>query len=242
MTTQNYVSVITGASKGIGLATAHRLKAAGHRVIGLARHQPNQSFPGELIEVDLADAEATAGVAATIADEYAVSHLINNVGVSRSETLEEVNIDQFASILDLNLRPAVQLTQAFLPTMRARHYGRVINVSSLVVLGLPFRTSYAAAKAGLLSMTRTWAIELATTGITVNAIAPGPTETELFRANSPVGSASEQRFLKGVPMQRFAQPDEIAAAIAFFASDDAAYITGQTLFVDGGSSLGGIGS
>jgi 3-oxoacyl-[acyl-carrier protein] reductase len=113
-----------------------------------------------------------------------------------------------------------------------------INVSSLVVLGLPFRTSYAAAKAGLISMTRTWAIELATTGITVNAIAPGPTETELFRANSPAGSESEQRFLKGVPMQRLAQPDEIAAVIAFFASEDAAYITGQTLFVDGGSSLG----
>lgn len=121
--------------------------------------------------------------------------------------------------------------------MKARHYGRIINVSSLVVVGLPLRTSYAAAKAGLISMTRTWVSELATTGITVNAIAPGPTETELFRANSPVGSASEQRFLQRVPMQRLAQPDEIAAAIAFFASEDASYITGQTLFVDGGSSL-----
>lgn len=238
MTTQTHVSVITGASKGIGLATAHRLKTMGYHVIGLARHKSEQAFPGELIEVDLANAEATAKVAAAIASQHAVSHLINNVGVSRSETLEEVNIDQFASILDLNLRPAIQLTQAFLPSMKARHYGHIINVSSLVVLGLPFRTSYAAAKAGLISMTRTWASELATTGITVNAIAPGPTETELFRANSPVGSASEQRFLKGVPMQRFAQPDEIAAAIAFFASDDASYITGQTLFVDGGSSLG----
>jgi 3-oxoacyl-[acyl-carrier protein] reductase len=238
MTTQRHVSVITGASKGIGLATANRLKAMGHQVIGLARHQPEQPFPGEFIEVDLANAEATAKVAETITSQYAVNHLINNVGVSRSETLEDVNIEQFTSILDLNLRPAIQLTQAFVPTMKAQHYGRIINVSSLVVLGLPFRTSYAAAKAGLISMTRTWAIELATTGITVNAIAPGPTETELFRANSPAGSESEQRFLKGVPMQRLAQPDEIAAAIAFFASEDAAYITGQTLFVDGGSSLG----
>lgn len=238
MTTLTPVSVITGASRGIGLSTAHRLNAMGHQVIGLARHKPDQGFPGDFIEVDLAHAEATANVAAAIASEYDVSHLINNVGVSRSETLEEVDIDQFASVLDLNLRPAIQLTQAFVPGMKARHYGRIINVASLVVLGLPFRTSYAAAKAGLISMTRTWASELATTGITVNAIAPGPTETELFRANSPVGSASEQRFINGVPMQRLAQPDEIAAAISFFSSDDASYITGQTLFVDGGSSLG----
>lgn len=238
MSSQTCVTVITGASKGIGLATANRLKVTGHQVIGLARHKPEHPFPGEFIEVDLANAEATATVAEDIARQYSVSHLINNVGISRSETLEEVNIEQFAAILDLNLRPAIQLTQAFLPAMRAGHYGRIVNVSSLVVVGLPLRTSYAAAKAGLISMTRTWASELATTGITVNAVAPGPTETELFRANSPVGSASEQRFLQRVPMQRLAQPNEVAAAIAFFASDEAAYVTGQTLFVDGGSSLG----
>lgn len=235
---QTYITVITGASKGIGLAAAKRLNAMGHGIIGLARRMPDQPFPGEFIEVDLADAEATRQVADAIAHQHSVSHLVNNVGISRSETLEEVNIDQFSSILDLNLRPAIQLAQAFLPTMRTRRYGRIVNVSSLVVLGMPLRTSYAAAKAGLISMTRTWASELATTGITVNAIAPGPTETELFRVNSPVGSASEKRFLQRVPMQRLAQPDEIAAAIAFFASDDASYITGQTLFVDGGSSLG----
>jgi 3-oxoacyl-[acyl-carrier protein] reductase len=235
---QTYTTVITGASKGIGLATAKRLNAIGHQVIGLARHKPDQSFPGEFIEVDLADADATRQVADHIARQYSVSHLVNNIGITRSEALEDVDITQFASIIDLNLRPAIQLTQAFLPAMKAQHYGRIINVSSLVVVGLPFRTSYAAAKAGLISMTRTWASELATTGITVNAIAPGPVETELFRVNSPVGSASEQRFLQRVPMQRLAQPDEIAAAIAFFASEDASYITGQTLFVDGGSSLG----
>jgi NAD(P)-dependent dehydrogenase (short-subunit alcohol dehydrogenase family) len=107
-----------------------------------------------------------------------------------------------------------------------------------VVLGVVERTAYAAAKAGLVSFTRTWALELATSGITVNAVAPGPTETELFRANNPPGSPGEARYLSGVPMGRFAAPDEIAAAIGFFLGEDSGFVTGQTLFVDGGASIG----
>jgi NAD(P)-dependent dehydrogenase (short-subunit alcohol dehydrogenase family) len=122
--------------------------------------------------------------------------------------------------------------------MRAARFGRIINITSLVTRGLAFRTSYAAAKAALESLTRTMAGELAADGITANAVAPGPTETELFRTNNPQGSEGEARYLARMPMRRFAKPSEVAAAIAFLASETASFITGQTLFVDGGASLG----
>jgi NAD(P)-dependent dehydrogenase (short-subunit alcohol dehydrogenase family) len=166
--------------------------------------------------------------------------IINNVGVARHETIDAVEPGAFAAVMDLNVRPALQLTQALLPAMRAARFGRIINVTSLVTCGLAFRTSYAAAKAALESITRTMAIELAADGITANAIAPGPAETEVLRAINPPGSAGEARYFSKVPMKRFAQPNEIAAAIAFLAGEKAAFITRQTLFVDGGASLGAL--
>lgn len=122
--------------------------------------------------------------------------------------------------------------------MRASGRGRIVNISSLTILGPTNCTSYAAVKTATVAFTRTWALELATSGITVNAVAPGPTETELFCDGTPTGSAKESQCLSIIPVGRFACPDEIAAAITFLLSDDAAYITSQTLFVDGGASIG----
>jgi NAD(P)-dependent dehydrogenase (short-subunit alcohol dehydrogenase family) len=231
--------VITGASKGIGRAAADALAERGWAVIGVARSAP-QSFPGEFISADLADRDQTETLANTLAARKNVLGIVNNVGIAKHETIGTVDLGTFTAIMDLNVRPALQLTQALLPGMRSAGFGRIINVTSLVTRGLAFRASYAAAKAALESLTRTMAIELAAHAITANAIAPGPTETELFRTNNPPGSEGEARYLRSVHIKRFAQPKEIAAAIAFLAEETAGFITGQTLFIDGGASLGSL--
>ncbi|KTR98830.1 SDR family oxidoreductase [Pantoea dispersa] len=229
--------LITGASKGIGLALARRLAGAGHEVVGIARGS-RDDFPGTLISADLSNARQTQQTFEELSQRFAFDGIVNNVGLVKPQRLGDIDLATFEDVIRVNLYPAVQGTQAILAGMKDRGWGRIINISSLTVLGSVERTAYAAAKASLISFTRNWALELAQTGITVNAVAPGPTETELFRANNPPGSAGEERYLRGVPMRRFGKPDEIAATIAFLMSQDAGFITGQTLFVDGGASVG----
>lgn len=228
--------LITGASKGIGLALSHRLAELGHAVIGIARHA-SAGFPGELHLLDLADPAAPDGLAKIIRDAE-VDGIVNNVGLVRAAPLGDIAVATLDEVMRVNLHPALIAAQAALPRMRGNGWGRIVNITSLTVLGSVERTSYAAAKAALASFTRSWALELAATGITVNAVSPGPTETELFRANNAPGSAGEARYLSAIPMRRFGKPEEIAAAIVFLLSDDAAFMTGQTLHVDGGASIG----
>jgi 3-oxoacyl-[acyl-carrier protein] reductase len=228
--------LITGASKGIGRAVAERVAAAGDIPVGIARSAP-ADFPGEFFEADLTDRAATADVLERILAKGRIDAAVNNVAVTRFGRIGSIDLDDLFVTYDANVRAAVQVVQAVLPGMLAAGWGRIVNVSSLTTLGIAERTPYAASKAALEACTRIWAGELAETGITVNAVSPGPIETELFRERTPSGSEREKSLLKGIPLQRVGTPREIAHAICALLDTDAGYITGQVIRADGGGSI-----
>lgn len=238
-TSQQPCAVVTGGARNIGQAIALRLQQDGYRVIVADIVAPEaDSLQEDAYQVDLADASATRRVMEEIAERYAVSRLINNVGIVAPALLEEARLEDFDKLMHLNVRSALVCTQALLPTIKAQGLGRIVMNASRVVLGKEARTIYSATKGALQSMARTWALELAEHGITVNCVAPGPIATSAFWQNNPPDSERARRIIDNIPLSRMGQPEDVAQAVSFFCDERSSFITGQTLFVCGGVTVG----
>jgi 3-oxoacyl-[acyl-carrier protein] reductase len=229
--------LITGGSAGIGLAVVEELLEAGTEVISLDL-KPNPNMRVKHVALDLTDAKATEQAAREIAKAHQITTLIHNAGTIRPALLPDVKLDDLNALMHLHIASAVTLLQASLPAMKAAGYGRVVLVSSRAVLGLPTRTSYSATKAGMLGMARTWALELAPQGITVNVVAPGPIETDNFHSIVPRGSPQVDKIAQSIPVRRLGQAGDVARAVLFFADRRNGFVTGQVLYVCGGTSVG----
>jgi 3-oxoacyl-[acyl-carrier protein] reductase len=237
------VAIVTGASGGIGIgrAIAEAMLEAGRHVVSLDRRKPDWSHKRlETIAVDLFDPKATADAAKDVAARHAVSHVVHNAGIIRPNLIEQVSVDDIAALSQLHLGAALTLVQAALPGMKQRHFGRIVLIASRAALGAATRTAYSATKSGMFGMARTWALETAAHGITVNVVAPGPVETDMFHEVIPQGSPKVDQLARSIPVGRIGRPKDVARAVMFFASRDADFITGQSLYVCGGASIGSI--
>lgn len=238
---QRRCAVVTGGSAGIGAEICQQLLADGYEVISLSRRAP--AFAHERlhsIEVDLADRAATASAAREVAERYQPDTLVHNAGVILPARLEDVKLEDLDTLVEIHLAAAILLAQAMLPAMKAGGFGRIVLLSSRGALGLAGRTNYGATKSGMFGMARTWALELAPHGVTVNVVAPGPVQTDMFHEIVPVGSPKVEALASSIPVKRLGQPADVAHAVKFFTSAEASFVTGQVLYVCGGTSLGGL--
>lgn len=231
--------LVTGASSGISAAIARALLDAGHRVVNIDYRLPADAPQGlASYQADLTDEAQTLAVAREVTEAYDIVGLVNNAGATRPGTADTATLADLDYVVALHLRTAMILVQAALPAMRAAGYGRIVNMSSRAALGKPERVVYSATKAGLIGLMRTLAMELGGDGITVNAIGPGPIATELFRNSNPEGAPRTQRIIDSIVVKRLGTPEDVARAAMFFLSPDNGFVTGQVLYVCGGTTLG----
>jgi 3-oxoacyl-[acyl-carrier protein] reductase len=240
---QEKVAIVTGASRGIGAAIADALAEAGTRVAGTATTEEGaQSIGNRLTEfadgckgyvLDVNDPEGAANLVSAVTEDLgAPTILVNNAGITRDQILMRMKEEDWSAVMDTNLRSVFRLSKACLRGMMKAREGRIISIASVVgSMGNPGQSNYAAAKAGMMGFSRSLAREVGSRGITVNVVAPGFIDTDMTR-----GLDDDQReaLLRDIPLQRLGRPQDIAAAVLFLASGQGAYVTGQTLHVNGG--------
>ena len=241
---ENQIAVVTGAGRGIGEAIAKRLASEGAKVACVSRSESNSAKVAEAINavypgaarayaVDVADKKAVEEVSAKIfADFGKVDILVNNAGITRDGLAMRMSEEDWDAVIDTNLKGAFNFIQAVMRPMIKQRSGRIVNIASVAgLMGNAGQANYAASKAGLIGLSKTLARELAGRGITVNSIAPGFIKTDMTEV---LPEAIKTAVLSQIPLGRFGEPEDIAAAVAFLSSAEAKFVTGQTLTVDGG--------
>ncbi|EGR3223326.1 3-oxoacyl-ACP reductase FabG [Vibrio parahaemolyticus] len=240
MNLEGKIALVTGASRGIGRAIAELLVERGATVIGTATSESGAAAISEYLgengkglALNVTDVESIEATLKTINDEFgAIDILVNNAGITRDNLLMRMKDDEWNDIINTNLTPIYRMSKAVLRGMMKKRAGRIINVGSIVgTMGNAGQTNYAAAKAGVIGFTKSMAREVASRGVTVNTVAPGFIETDMTKALNDDQRAAT---LANVPAGRLGDPREIASAVVFLASPEAAYITGETLHVNGG--------
>ncbi|GEM76337.1 3-oxoacyl-ACP reductase FabG [Vibrio agarivorans] len=240
MNLEGKIALVTGASRGIGRAIAELLVERGATVIGTATSENGAASISEYLgengkglALNVTDIESVEATLKTINDEFGVIDiLVNNAGITRDNLLMRMKDDEWNDIINTNLTPIYRMSKAVLRGMMKKRAGRIINVGSVVgTMGNAGQANYAAAKAGVIGFTKSMAREVASRGITVNTVAPGFIETDMTKA---LNDDQRTATLSNVPAGRLGDPREIASAVVFLASSEAAYITGETLHVNGG--------
>lgn len=247
----NRIAVITGGARGIGKATALKMVKEGAAVALLdllssdleKTLQEIKSQGGKVLGLpaDISSRAQVEQAFSVINAEWGrIDILVNNAGVVYPAPLDKVQDDDWDKVVSVNLKGTFFCTRAALPGMKKNRYGKIINIGSRASLGKEERTVYSATKAGLIGLTRTWALELAPYNINVNYVGPGPIATELFKASNPPDSPRTQAIIRSIPLQRMGEPADVANLISFLASDEASFITGQVIFICGGLTVGAV--